>query len=465
MKNSPRLRTTISVCTAAASLALLSAARLAYGQAAATTTAPIPPAAWTSPGTPAANTLVQRGAYLARVGDCTACHTAPGGKPFAGGLPMETPFGTIYSTNITPDKDTGIGGYSFQAFDDAVRRGNSKRNGHLYPAMPYPSFRILSRDDMDALYTYFMEGVAPVSQPARPNQLPFPLNVRALMIGWNLLYLKADTPYRDDPSKSVEWNRGAYLVQGLGHCGACHTPHGATGQEKAFSEQDGKRYLSGATLAGWNAPSLADGLGTGLAGWSTEELAAFLKTGRGAHTAAFGAMTEVVNDSTQHLSDADLKAIAVYLKSLTPEDLAPGPPVSADEAASATRALRAGDLHARGAAIYLDNCNACHRSDGAGAGQTFPSLSGNPVVNAVDPASLIHIVLTGSKMPSSSAMPAPLAMPDFGWRLNDQQVADVLTFVRGSWGNQAEPVDESAVKKLRATLHAQAPQQSAPRGP
>ena len=465
MKNSPRLRTTISVCTAAASLALLSAARLAYGQAAATTTAPIPPAAWTSPGTPAANTLVQRGAYLARVGDCTACHTAPGGKPFAGGLPMETPFGTIYSTNITPDKDTGIGGYSFQAFDDAVRRGNSKRNGHLYPAMPYPSFRILSRDDMDSLYTYFMEGVAPVNQPAHPNQLPFPLNVRALMIGWNLLYLKADTPYRDDPSKSVEWNRGAYLVQGLGHCGACHTPHGATGQEKAFIEHDGKRYLSGATLAGWNAPSLADGLGTGLAGWSTEELAAFLKTGRGAHTAAFGAMTEVVNDSTQHLSDADLKAIAVYLKSLTPEDLAPGPPVSADEAASATRALRAGDLHTRGAATYLDNCNACHRSDGAGAGQTFPSLSGNPVVNAVDPASLIHIVLTGSKMPSSSAMPAPLAMPDFGWRLNDQQVADVLTFVRGSWGNQAEPVDESAVKKLRATLHAQAPQQSAPRGP
>ncbi|CAE6806579.1 Gluconate 2-dehydrogenase cytochrome c subunit [Paraburkholderia domus] len=465
MKNSFRLRAVISVCTAATSLALLSAARPTYGQAAATTTVHIPPDTAPSPDTPATHTLVQRGAYLARAGDCAACHTAPGGKPFAGGLPMETPFGTIYSTNITPDKDTGIGGYSFQAFDDAVRRGTSKRNGHLYPAMPYPSFRILSHDDMDALYAYFMNGIEPVNQPDRPNQLPFPLNVRALMIGWNLLYLKADTPYRDDPSKSVEWNRGAYLVQGLGHCGACHTPHGATGQEKAFSEQDGKRYLSGATLAGWNAPTLADGLGTGLAGWSTAELVAFLKTGRGAHTAAFGAMTEVVNDSTQHLSDADLKAIAVYLKSLTPEDTALGPPISANDAASATRALRAGDLHARGAAIYLDNCNACHRSDGTGAGQTFPSLSGNPVVNAIDPTSLIHIVLTGSTMPSSSAMPAPLAMPDFGWRLSNQQVADVLTFVRGSWGNQAEPVDASAVKRLRAALHAQAPQRDAPRGP
>ncbi|MEZ0605536.1 cytochrome c [Paraburkholderia sp. IW21] len=456
MKNSLRLRVTASVSTAAL-LAFLSAARLAFGQAAVTPAARIASAAVAAPGTRAMDTLAQRGAYLARVGDCAACHTAPGGKPFAGGLPMETPFGTIYSTNITPDKDTGIGAYSFQAFDDAVRRGTSKRSGHLYPAMPYPSFRILSRDDMAALYAYFMKGVAPVNQPDRPNQLPFPLNVRALMIGWNLLYLKADTPYRNDPSKSIEWNRGAYLVQGLGHCGACHTPHGATGQEKAFSEQDGRRYLSGATLAGWNAPTLADGLGSGLAGWSTEELAAFLKTGRGAHTAAFGAMTEVVNDSTQHLRDADLKAIAVYLKSLPPEDVALGPPASAEETARATRALRAGDLRARGAGIYLDNCNACHRSDGTGAGQTFPSLSGNPAVNAVDPTSLIHIVLTGSTMPSSSALPAPLAMPDFGWRLSDQQIADVLTFIRGSWGNQAKPVDASAVNKIRAALHAQAP--------
>jgi mono/diheme cytochrome c family protein len=445
----------------AAALAFGAIACMTDARAADPARAHVAPAANASRSTPAAETLVQRGAYLARVGDCAACHTARGGKPFAGGLPMDTPFGTIYSTNITPDKETGIGGYSFQAFDDAVRRGNSQRNGHLYPAMPYPSFRILSRDDMDALYAYFMAGVAPVNQPAPPNQLPFPLNVRALMIGWNLLYLKADTPYRNDPSKRVEWNRGAYLVQGLGHCGACHTPHGATGQEKAFSEHDGKRYLSGATLAGWNAPTLADGLGVGLAGWSTAELTAFLKTGRGSHTAAFGAMTEVVNDSTQHLSDADLRAIAVYLKSLPPEDIALGPPASAEEAASATHALRTGDLHARGAAIYLDNCNACHRSDGTGAGHTFPALSGNPVVNAADPTSLIHIVLTGSAMPSTSTLPAPLAMPDFGWRLSDQQIADVLTFVRGSWGNQAEPVDTSAVKRLRATLQAQTPRRSA----
>ncbi|WP_153075467.1 c-type cytochrome [Paraburkholderia bonniea] len=396
---------------------------------------------------------VHRGAYLARAGDCIACHTAAGGRPFAGGLPIDTPFGTIYSSNITPDKTTGIGDYTFEDFDRAVRDGVSKHSGNLYPAMPYPSYRILSHDDMQALYAYFTRGVSAVQQANQPNGLKFPFNIRPLMIGWNLLFLKGKGSYRYNPSKSAEWNRGAYLIEGLGHCGACHTPHGVTGQEKAFSERGGGPYLGGATLGGWNAPTLAGDIRSGLAGWSKADIAAFLKTGRTAHSAAFGAMTEVVGDSTQYLSDADLEAMAEYLKSLPGAVRAapaaaqpPSPPAAPD---AATYALRQGDLSARGARVYLDNCNACHRSDGTGAPRTFPALTGNPVISSSDPTSLIHLVLTGSRMPSAALAPAPLAMPDFAWRLTDQQVADVLSFIRSNWGNHAAPVDAATVAKVR----------------
>jgi mono/diheme cytochrome c family protein len=460
----------LSACAATVSLALLFAVGNAPAQAvreaaAADAVAASPPASQ--------DARLHRGAYLARAGDCAACHTAAGGKPFAGGLPMSTPFGTIYSTNITPDKASGIGTYSFEDFERALREGKSKRNGHLYPAMPYPSFRILSQDDMQALYAYFMHGVAPVNQANHANALPFPFNMRALMIGWNLLYLKHDGPYWNDATRSVEWNRGAYLVQGLEHCGACHTPHGITGEEEALNEYDaaGDRYLAGATLAGWNAPTLTGALDTGLAGWSKEDIVLFLKSGRTAHTAAFGAMTEVVGDSTQYLSDADLKAIAEYLKALPGNSASRGAAAATqtDAEAQTTQgtvaaargteeatalARRNGDLQVRGAHVYLDNCNACHRSDGAGAPHTFPSLAGNPVVTSDDPTSLIHIVLSGSRMPSTSTSPTPLAMPDFGWRLDDQQIADVLTFIRSSWGNQAAAVEAASIAQLRRTTTA-----------
>ncbi|WP_153100925.1 c-type cytochrome [Paraburkholderia hayleyella] len=421
------------------------------------------PATTTTAAASSPEALVQRGAYLARAGDCIACHTAAKGQPFAGGLPIDTPFGTIYSSNITPDKVTGIGSYTFADFDHAVREGKSKRYGHLYPAMPYPSYRILSHDDMRALYAYFMQGVTPVKQADRPTGLKFPFNIRMLMMGWNLLFIKGEPHYAYDATQSAQWNRGAYLIQGLAHCGACHTPHGVAGEEKAFSangSKNARQYLGGETLGGWNAPTLTGDIRRGLAGWSADQIAEFLKTGRTAHSAAFGAMTDVINDSTQYLSNADLDAMAVYLKSLSaqphaaPLQAASGA-TAAVEATAATNALRNGDLSARGARVYLDNCNACHRSDGTGAALTFPSLANNPVIRSPDPTSLIHIVLSGSKMPAAMLDPAPLAMPDFGWRLTDQQVADVLTFIRSSWGNHATAVDATSVARVRKQVDAE----------
>lgn len=474
MKTQARFAALLAVCTGAGLLALLCAPGIIRAQtpavgSAAPAAGAAPDASTARPAIAAAasaqDPLVQRGAYLARAGDCIACHTAPKGKPFAGGLPMATPFGTVYSSNITPDKTTGIGDYSLADFDKALRQGVAKHTGHLYPAMPYPSFRFMSQADVKALYAYFMQGVAPVKQANRASHLQFPFNVRALMIGWNLLYLKGKAPYQNDASHSVEWNRGAYLVQGLGHCGACHTPHGVTGQEKAFNERGGSQYLGGATLAGWNAPMLTGDLASGLAGWSKADIVAFLKTGHTAQTAAFGAMTEVVNDSTQYLSDTDLNAMAEYLKSLPVQGEksaagqvgGPAPGQPATSLAAATLALRSGNVGARGALLYVNNCAACHGSDGAGAQQAFPALSGNPVVNSPDPTSLIHIVLSGSRRPSTTASPAPLAMPDFAWRLDDRQVADVLTFIRSSWGNHGTSIEAGAVAKIRKQVSARSP--------
>lgn len=404
--------------------------------------------------------LIQRGAYLARAGDCVACHSAPKGPPFAGGLPMNSPFGTIYSTNITPDPEHGIGRYSFADFDNAVRRGVAPGGRHLYPAMPYPSFAKITPDDMQALYAYFMHGVKPVTAANRPSKLTWPFSMRALMRGWNMFYYTAGA-YQPDPSRSAAWNRGAYLVQGLGHCGACHTPRGIASQEKALSDKDGPAFLRGAALDNWFAPSLAGDLRHGLYGWSKEEIAEFLKTGRTAHTAAFGAMTDVVQHSTQYLSDDDLNAIGEYLKTLPGDSAsqatAPSRDAAAGQAHQATLALRAGDTQATGALVYLNNCNACHRSDGSGARLTFPTLAGSEMVNSPDPTSLIHIVLKGSSMPSTHVAPTPLTMPDFAWRLSDQQVADVLTFVRSSWGNQAPAVSADAVAKVRKAIGAPSP--------
>ncbi|MBK5276698.1 MAG: cytochrome c [Desulfuromonadales bacterium] len=404
---------------------------------------------------PASQELVQRGAYLARAGDCIACHTAREGQPFAGGLPLNTPIGIIYSTNITPDLETGIGRYSRDDFEKVMREGVAKDGHHLYPAMPYTSYARLTQEDLSALYAWFTQGVEPVHNPNRRTRLSWPLSMRSLMAVWNGLYFKKGE-YAVDPDKSAEWNRGAYLVQGLGHCGDCHTPRGIAGQVKAVSERDGGRYLAGATLDNWYASPLAGDLETGLKAWPKDEIVEFLRTGRTARVAAIGIMSEVVGKSTQYLTDPDLMAIAEYLKSLPPSfnegqgnaDSA----MQASEESAATRALRAGDTGIPGSRDYLDNCNACHRSDGSGAKRTFPNLVKNEVVNASDPTSLIHLVLAGSSMPSTQTAPSALAMPDFGWRLSDEEVADVLSFVRGSWGNHAAGVSRDEVGRVRKSL-------------
>ena len=404
---------------------------------------------------PASKELVQRGAYLARAGDCIACHTAPNGKPYAGGAPIATPMGVIYSTNITPDLETGIGHYSMDNFVKVMREGVTDDGDYLYPAMPYTSYTKLSQEDLLALYTYFIQGIEPIRQPNHPTKLSWPLSIHSLMVVWNGLYLKKGE-YAADPNKIVPWNRGAYLVQGLGHCGGCHTPRGILGQEKAVSEKDGRQYLTGAKLDNWYALPLTGDHKTGLYAWSKDEIVEYLRSGRTDRIAAVGMMAGVVAKSTQYLTNQDLMAIAEYLKTLPPSnkegqdngDLA----IQASTASAATRALRMGDTGMRGSRVYLDNCNACHRSDGSGAKRTFPNLVKNEAVNAKDPISLIHIVLSGGSLPSTQTAPSALAMSDFGWRLSDEEVADVLSFVRGNWGNQAAAVSPDEVGRVRKAL-------------
>lgn len=322
----------------------------------------------------------------------------------------------------------------------------------LYPAMPYTSFAKLSDEDVSALYAYFMQGVKPVQQDNPKTALPFPFNMRILMAGWNMLFFE-NKPFKADSTQSISWNRGAYLVQSLGHCGACHTPHGRFGQEKSLDGSD-DGFLSGYTLDNWHAPSLRndkDGLGR----WNKEQIATYLRTGRTTDGATFGAMSQVVNDSTQHLSDADLLAIGEYLSSLPGKKSGDGaaPATAASNAAGAdqpaTLELRSGKLQTAGALVYLNNCNACHRSDGTGAMKAFPALGKNAVVNVADPTSLIHVVLAGSAMPSTKSDPSPLAMPAFGWRLSDQEVAEVVSFIRGNWGNHAAAATAEQVAVVR----------------
>lgn len=256
-----------------------------------------------------------RGAYLARAGDCVSCHTRPQGAPFAGGLPLATPFGTIISTNITPDPEQGIGTYSQADFTRALREGRARDGRYLYPAMPYTNFSRLNDEDLQALYAYFMKGVQPARQDTPRTELRWPFSMRWLMAGWNLLYLPGQ-PYAADASRSAEWNRGAYLVQGLGHCSACHTPRGVAGAEKASSEKSGEAFLAGAVIDGWYAQPLRNTAEPGLATWSQQEIVDYLKTGRTGKTAAFGRMAQVVANSTQYMTREDLGAIATYLKSL-----------------------------------------------------------------------------------------------------------------------------------------------------
>lgn len=386
--------------------------------------------------------VIERGRYLARAGDCVACHTAEKGVSMAGGRALETPFGKLYSTNITPDRETGIGKYSLAQFDRAMRKGVAADGHNLYPAMPYPSYARMTSEDMKALYAYLMEGLPPVKQANRPSDMHWPFSMRWGLSLWNWAFLDA-TPYKADATKDAVWNRGAYLVQGLGHCGACHTPRGLAFQEKAMSEAGpkGRHFLSGETVEHWRALSLR-----GL--WTADDTVQFLKTGQNRFAAASGNMAEVIMHSTQHLKDDDLVAMATYLKSLPPgENELPAPGVP--------RKVVAGGLpeqlySSRGGLGYVQFCVDCHRQDGSGVPKVFPPLAGNPTVAAKDPSTLVHIVLTGGQTVPTAAHPRVFAMPGFA-RLKDSELAEILSFVRASWGS-GSAVSTAQVRKMRAAL-------------
>ncbi|MFJ2426637.1 c-type cytochrome [Pseudomonas sp. NPDC087804] len=382
--------------------------------------------------------LLARGEYVARLSDCVACHSVPGAAPFAGGLEMATPLGAIHATNITPDPQTGIGRYSLADFDRAVRHGVAPDSRRLYPAMPYPSYARLSDDDVRALYAFFMKGVAPVKQANLASSIPWPLNLRWPIAVWNGVFVDAGS-YLPKSSQDEVWNRGAYLVQGAGHCGSCHTPRGLAFNEKALDDSAAP-FLAGALLDGWYAPSLRDDHNTGLGRWSEAEIVQFLKTGRNRHAVVYGSMTEAFNNSTQFMSDEDLTAIARYLKSL------PGDPERDGQPWQYQAATR---LDSPGGHTYVTRCASCHGLDGKGQAQWMPPLAGATSALAKESASAINITLNGSQRIVAAGVPDAYRMPAFREQLSDQQIAEVLTFMRSTWGNQASAVDAQAVGKLR----------------
>ena len=389
--------------------------------------------------------LVKRGEYLAKAGDCIACHSAPRGKPFAGGLQMMTPMGAIYSTNITPDRDTGIGQYSEDDFKRAMREGVAKDGHNLYPAMPYPSYAKVNDDDMHALYAYFMQGVAPVKQANREPDIRWPMNMRWPLKFWNMVFLEKGV-YRDKPGKDVAWNRGAYLIQGLGHCGSCHTPRGVAFQEKALDES-GSAFLTGGLLDNWFASNLTGEHNVGLGRWSEADVAQFLKTGANQHASAFGAMTSVINNSTQAMTDADVAAMSRYLKSLPAAGGSGGPAYAYDPKVTKVSLTR--PANDAGAKVYTAYCMHCHGVDGRGFAPMLAPLAGNPNVLEKDASSLINVTLNGTEDLVIGGVPAPYPMPKYADVLSDQQIADVLGFVRAGWNNGAPAVGAGDVGKLR----------------
>jgi mono/diheme cytochrome c family protein len=375
---------------------------------------------------------LRRGQYLVTAGDCMSCHVRDGGEPLAGGLGLETPFGVIYSANITSDKNAGIGNWTAEQFYHAMHDGIDNEGKNLYPAFPYPWFRRISREDDDAILA-FLKTTPAVSYTPPKDDLRFPLNLRAMVKGWNLLYLDSHDVW-PDAGQSPEWNRGAYLVNGPGHCSGCHTPKNAFGADKPG------RQFQGGTLGNWVAPDLTANDRTGLGSWSLDDIAEYLRTGRNAHAGAGGPMADVITYSSSLMSDVDRHAIAVYLKS---QAASPGhvhdPPDTA--------AMR------RGAAIYSDACASCHLEDGVGQPRIFPPLGHNAVVQQADPTGLEHLILAGSRIGTSPSRPSPLTMPSFAWKLTDQEIADVSTYLRNSWGNQAAIVSAAVVGAARKRLN------------
>lgn len=397
--------------------------------------------------------LVEKGAYLARAGDCVACHTShDGGKPFAGGLGIASPIGTIYSTNITSDTKTGIGAWTYGEFERAMRRGIGHDGSALYPAMPYPSYAKVSDDDLEALYAYFMKGVVPVEQQNKANEIPWPLSIRWPLAYWRTLF----SPLPEESAAIVQattspdqaqLQRGAYLVQGLGHCGSCHTPRALTMQEKGL-DQSNTSYLTGSELNGWAVPALR-----GMPHWTQEQIVDYLGSGRNSVASVAGEMKDVVANSTSHMSDADLHAMATYLKSLegnAASDYQHNPSHSQTTTAKLTAAK---DL-TLGERLYIDNCGACHFVSGEGAAHVFPRLDGASVVNTGNPEALIRVILAGAQTPSTERAPSILPMPGFADRMSDDEVAQLATFLRHGWSNTAGKVSVEQVRSVRLAGHA-----------
>ena len=374
---------------------------------------------------------LERGRYLVAAGDCAACHTADNGKPFAGDRPIPTPFGTLYSSNLTPDEETGIGRWSDDDFVRAMHEGVRPNGEHLYPAFPYPWYTKLSRDDVLAIRAY-LESLPPVKQAVRAPDLPWPMSWRESVAGWNLMFFH-DGEFKPDPQRSTEWNRGAYLVEGLGHCSACHSPKNALGGVKRDDA------FEGGMGEGWFATSLRPTHPDGLGNWSVDDIVSYLKTGANAHARAMGPMAEVVENSTRHLSTADLHAMAVDLKDL------PGD----DGSHTAAHASDDKDALARGRLVYLDQCAGCHMQNGDGIANVFPPIKGNTGVHADDPTSLARLVLEGARSARTGDRPEGFAMPGFAGKLTDAEIADVITYIRSSFGNQAAAVSTDKVADVR----------------
>jgi mono/diheme cytochrome c family protein len=377
---------------------------------------------------PSAETIA-RGQALATAAGCASCHTADPAKPFGGGKRIDTPFGGIYSANLTPDRDTGIGAWSDDEFYRALRYGVAPDGSRYYPAFPYPYFTKMIRDDVLAIRAY-LATLAPVRNTRPPPELHWPFNYRVLMRGWDWLFFQPGI-FQPDQQKTAEWNRGAYLVEGAAHCGACHTPKNIFGADKR------DRLYGGGLVQGWFAPRLDSAARSGLKSWSADDIVEYLQSGRNGRSHAGKLMAEVVVNSTSKMSDADVRAIAIYLKELpagAPEPVVTPP---APEAMS------------DGAAVYAHACISCHEANGTGSPRVYPPLPSNANLQSANPSSILRIILDGAQTVTTPRAPNTGSMPAYAKQLGDQQVADVANYIRNSWGNAAPLVTPDEVAKAR----------------
>ena len=390
-----------------------------------------------------ANTAqIERGEYLARIGNCTGCHTASGGDAYAGGRAVDTPFGAIYASNLTPDKDTGIGAWSAGAFYRAMHEGRSRDGRLLYPAFPYPNTTLTTREDSDSIFAYLMNRVKPASQANTPNTLSFPFNNQFALAAWRALYFTRGE-FRPESTQTAEWNRGAYLVQGLAHCGACHSTRNALGAPVVGHAYDG------AMMPGndWYAPSLTAASEASVADWSLAEIAAWLKDGATPRASALGPMAEVIFQSTQYASNADLLAMAMYLKAL--------PSVEPTRASSApARLITQSKSAGAGAPLYEKHCAHCHGENGEGKAGAFPALAGNRAATMANVTNVISIIIKGGFAPATAGNPRPHGMPPYYHLLSDTDIALLATHIRSSWGNTGSAVTELDMVKYRNAVKA-----------